>query len=234
MVTKMRNSKAVFLKQAKDIGKNKTILIQFVMFPVLVVIMEKLVVMDGMPEHFFVRLFSSMYIGMAPLVSMAAILAEEKEECTLKMLLMSDVKPAEYLFGTGSCVWLACMAGACVFGIVGEYKGKDFLFFLLIMAAGTAASLLIGAAIGTWSRNQMVAISLGVPVMLVFAFLPMLSMFNETIGRIAKITYSEQISILIAGLGQRGAGPENAAIILLNIAAAFGCFVLAYRRCGLG
>ncbi|MBD5457835.1 MAG: ABC transporter permease [Lachnospiraceae bacterium] len=230
----MRNSKAVFLKQAKDIVKNKTILIQFVMFPMLVIIMENLVVMEDMPEHFFVRLFSSMYIGMAPLVSMAAILAEEKEECTLKMLLMSDVKPAEYLLGTGSCVWLACMAGACVFGVVGEYEGKAFLTFLLIMAVGMIASLLIGAAIGTWSRNQMVATSLGVPVMLVFAFLPMLSMFNETIERVAKITYSEQISILIDGLGQSGAGFENIAIILLNIAAAFGCFVLAYRRCGLG
>ena len=175
-----------------------------------------------------------MDIGMAPLISMAAILAEEKEECTLKMLLMSDVKPAEYLLGTGSCVWLACMAGACVFGIVGKYEGKAFLSFLLIMAAGAAASLLVGAAIGTWSRNQMMATSLGVPVMLVFAFLPMLSMFNETIARIAKITYSEQISVLIGGLGQSGAGLENVIIILLNIAAAFGCFVLAYRRCGLG
>lgn len=102
------------------------------------------------------------------------------------------------------------------------------------MAAGAAASLLVGAAIGTWSRNQMMATSLGVPVMLVFAFLPMLSMFNETIARIAKITYSEQISVLIGGLGQSGAGLENVIIILLNIAAAFGCFVLAYRRCGLG
>ena len=175
-----------------------------------------------------------MYIGMAPLVSMAAILAEEKEVCTLKMLLMSDVKPVEYLLGTGSCVLFACMAGACVFGIVGEYEGKNFLSFLVIMAVGTTASLLIGAAIGTWSRNQMMATSIGVPVMLVFAFLPMLSMFNETIGRVAKFTYSEQISILIGGLGQNGAGLENVVIILFNIAAAFGCFVLAYRRCGLG
>jgi len=233
MVMKMRNSKAVFLKQAKDIVKNKTILIQFIMFPMLVIIMEELVVMDDMPEHFFVRLFATMYIGMAPLVSMAAILAEEKEECTLKMLLMSDVKPAEYLFGTGSCVWLACMAGACVFGVVGEYEGKAFLSFLLIMAVGIIASLFIGAAIGTWSRNQMMATSLGIPVMLIFAFLPMLSMFNDSIGRFAKVTYSEQIGILIDGLGRDGASFENVAIVLLNIAAAFGCFVLAYRRCGL-
>ena len=74
----MRNIKAVFLKQVKDIFKNKTILVQFVMFPMLVIIMENVVVIEGMPEHFFVRMFSFMYIGMAPLISMAAILAEEK------------------------------------------------------------------------------------------------------------------------------------------------------------
>lgn len=230
----MKNMRAVFLKQAKDTLKNKTILIQFVMFPMLAVAMEHFMAIEGMPEHFFVKMFSAMYVGMAPLVSMAAVLAEEKEACTLKMLMMSDVKPSEYLFGTGSCIWLACMMGACVFAIVGGYKGKMFWEFLLIMAVGTAASILIGAAIGTWSRNQMMATSVSVPVMLVFSFLPMLSLFNETIGRVAKITYSEQVSILINGLGQRTVDFENAAVLVLNIAVAFGCFAFAYKRCGLG
>lgn len=228
----MRNTGAVFWKQAKDTMKNKTILIQFVMFPLLAVVMENFIAIEGMPEHFFVKMFSAMYIGMAPLVSMAAVLAEEKETGTLKMLLMSDVKPFEYLFGTGSCVWLACVVGSCVLGIVGEYKGKMFFAFLLIMAVGTMASILIGAAIGTWSRSQMMATSIGVPVMLVFAFLPMLSMFNETIGRIAKITYSEQISILINGLGQQAVKFESVAILFFNAAAAFGCFAFAYKKCG--
>ena len=102
------------------------------------------------------------------------------------------------------------------------------------MAVGTAASILIGAAIGTWSRNQMTAASIGVPYMLVFSFLPMLSIFNETIGRVAKITYSEQVSILINGLGRQDVRFENIAVLLLNIAVAFGCFAFAYKRSGLG
>lgn len=230
----MKNAGAVFCKQAKDTLKNKTILIQFVMFPILAVVMENFIDIEGMPELFFVKMFSAMYVGMAPLVSMSAVLAEEKEGCTLKMLMMSDVKPSEYLLGTGSCIWLACMAGACVFGIVGKYAGKEFFLFLLIMAVGTVVSIFVGAAIGTWSRNQMMATSIGVPVMLVFSFLPMLSMFNETIARIARYTYSEQVSIFIGGLGQQAVRVENAAILFLNIAAAFGCFAYAYKRCGLG
>ncbi|MCM1038832.1 MAG: ABC transporter permease [Roseburia sp.] len=227
----MKNIKAVFWKQLKDTLKNKTILIQFVMFPLMAVLMEHFVVVEGMPEHFFVKLFASMYIGMAPICSMSSILAEEKETCTLKVLLMSDVKPAEYLLGTGSYVWAACMAGACVLAFTGEYKGREFAWFLLIMAVGIMASLLIGAAVGTWSKNQMAAISLGMPVMIVFAFLPMLSMFNETIKKAARFAYSEQIDIMINNIGVVSA--ENMTVILLNIVIALGLFLFAYRRCGL-
>lgn len=232
----MRNIKAVFWKQIKDTFKNKTILIQFVMFPIMVCIMENIVVLEDMPEHFFVKLFAAMYIGMAPLTVMASIISEEKEYGTLKVLLMSDVKPSEYLLGTGGYIWLACMLGSCVFAIVGQYQGKALAAFLLIMAAGILASLLIGAAIGTWSRNQMMATSIGVPAMMVFAFLPMLSMFNETIKKAAKIVYSEQISILLNQLGEEmteAIAAENVVIILLNMAVALICFIFAYRKCGL-
>lgn len=229
----MRNIKAIFWKQVKETFKNKTILIQFIMFPLMEIIMENAVVMQDMPEHFFTKLFAVMYIGMAPLISMTAVLSEEKEDCTLKVLMMSDVKPVEYLLGTGSYIWTACMAGALVFAVVGELKGSNFLAFMLIMSVGIIASLFVGAAIGTWSRNQMMATSLSVPVMMVFSFLPMLSMFNETIQKAAKFTYSEQISILINQLGQETAGFENIIVILLNVLVAFVCFVCAYRRCGL-
>ncbi len=76
----MRNVSAIFRKQLKDTLKNKTVLIQFIMFPVLTLIMNNAIRIDGMPENFFVNLFATMYIGMAPLTSMAAIIAEEKEK----------------------------------------------------------------------------------------------------------------------------------------------------------
>ena len=100
----MKNIKAIFIKQIKDTLKNKIVLIQFIMFPLFTILMENAVIMQDMPEHFFVTLFAAMYIGMAPLTSMAAIISEEKEKNTLRVLLMSDVKPHEYLLGTGSYI----------------------------------------------------------------------------------------------------------------------------------
>ncbi len=229
----MKNITAIFQKQIKDTFKNKAVLIQFLMLPVISVVMENSIHIEGMPEHFFANLFAVMYIGMAPLTSMAAIISEEKEMNTLRVLLMSNVKSAEYLIGVGSYILIACMLGGLMIGTGGNYRGLPLLAFLGIMAVGILASLLIGAVIGTFSRNQVMATSLTVPIMCIFSFLPMLSMFNGTIEKIAKITYSQQISILINGIDHINVSCENAGIILINIGAAAILFGYAYKKCGL-
>ena len=59
----MKNIKAVFMKQILDTIKNKTVFIQFLMFPIIAVIMENAVKIEDMPEHFFAKLFAE--IGRA-------------------------------------------------------------------------------------------------------------------------------------------------------------------------
>ena len=224
---------AILWKQIKDTLKNKTILIQFVMFPALTLIMENAVKMEGMPERFFATLFAVMYMGMAPLTAMASIISEEKEKNTLRVLRMANVKPAEYLVGVGVYIWLICMIGAGVIGVAGKYEGSAFCNFMCIIGIGILVSVLIGAAIGTWSKNQMTATSITVPVMMVFSFLPMLSMFNEGIAKVAKITYSQQINTLLNRAGQMEVKPEQAGVILLNMVIAIILFAVAYRKTGL-
>ncbi|MBQ8410253.1 MAG: ABC transporter permease, partial [Ruminiclostridium sp.] len=121
----MKNITAVFLKQVKETFRNKAILIHFVMFPVLVIIMENAIKLENMPEHFFVKLFAIMFVGMAPLICMSSIISEEKENNTLRVLMMSNVKPFEYLIGVGAYVWIMCIIGAVVFAVCGDYSGKD-------------------------------------------------------------------------------------------------------------
>ncbi len=217
-------------KQLQDTLKNKEVLIQFLMFPILSVIMNSVVKIEGMPENYFVNMFASMYIGMAPLVAMSSIIAEEKEKNTLRVLLMSDVKPLEYIAGVGGYIWLLCMAGGLIFCATGKYRGLAAFQFMCIMAVGIVVAMLIGAGIGIWSKSQMSATSVTVPVMLVFSFLPMMAAFNHTVEKIAKLTYSQQISLLIQKTGNLHVTFENAAVILLNMAAALAVFCLAYRK----
>ena len=142
----MNNTIAIFRKQLKDTLKNKTVLIQFVMFPILTLVMNYATEIDGIPKDFFVNLFAAMYIGMAPLTSIAAIMAEEKENNTLRVLMMSNVKSYEYLLGIGSYVWSTCMFGSFVICIAGDYKLWVSIIFMGIMGIGILVSLLIGAA----------------------------------------------------------------------------------------
>ncbi len=226
----MNNIAAVFVKQWKDTLKNKTVLIQFLMFPAMTLLMENAVKLDGMPEHFFAKLFAVMFVGMAPLTSTSAIIAEEKEQNTLRVLMMSNVTPVQYLLGVGSYVWLLCMAGSIVFGLCSGYSAPEFALFFSIMAAGLLLSILLGAIIGIWSKNQMAATSLTVPVMMVFSFLPMLAMFNEAIEKIAKFAYSQQIFLLINHIGTAEIQMDSILIIAVNMLLAIGIFLVVYKK----
>lgn len=230
----MKNTIIIYRKQLKDTGKNMALWIQFVMFPVMAAIMENSIRVEGMPEHFFVGMFTVMHVGMAPLTVSAAIISEEKEKNTLRMLRFANVKPLEYLCGTGGFVFTACMAGGVAFGFLGGYMGEKLLLFCLIMAAGILDSMLFGAAIGVWSRTQIAATAVVTPMMMVFAFLPMLAMFNQTIEKIADIAYSQHIQLLLNSLNAgTPAEAKNVIVIAANVMIAAVLFGIAYRRRGL-
>lgn len=226
----MRKVRTIFLKQIKDTLKNKAVFIQFVLFPAIALIMENAIEIENMPEHFFVLLFSTMYIGMAPLTCISSIISEEKETGTLGMLRMSNVRAWEYLAGIGVYVFVLCMAGSFVLAWAGEYKGWRMGAFLMVLAMGILISMLVGAIIGLISKNQMSATSVTVPVTMVFAFLPMLSIFNEKIREIAKFVYSYQIQDALGRIGEmdgmkeviREGRPEILGVNLLIAAVLFG------------
>lgn len=230
----MKNIITIFKKQLKDTLKNMAVLIQFVMFPILAIIMTRAVRLDDMPPNFFVILFSTMYIGMAPLSSMSSIIAEEKEQNTLRVLRMAKVSPFQYLLGIGSYVLTACILGSVVFcllltGMTTKEKG----IYLLLMILGIVTSGLLGAAIGIGCKDQMTATSISLPVMMVFSFLPMLSMFNDTIKNVAKFTYSEQLRLLINGIGTSGDHQFSGIILSCNVALFLTVFLVLYHRKGL-
>ena len=226
----MRHIVAILWKQMKDTFKNKAILIQFLMFPVMTIIMENAMKIDNMPKHFFANLFAVMYIGMAPLTSMSAIISEEKEKNTLRVLHMSNVKATEYFAGNALYIWSLCMLGSVVIGLAGGYQGEVLIKFMLVMAVGHLISTMLGAAIGAFSKNQMMATGISVPVMMVFSFLPMLSMFNETIKSVAKVFYSQQLNLLIGNVQNLKIGTECIVVMGINVVLIGGAFALAYGR----
>ncbi len=227
----MHNISVIIKKQLKDTLKNKTVLIQFVMFPVLTLIFENAINIPDMPELFFTKLFSVMYMGMAPLVAVASVIAEEKEKNTLRVLTMANVKAWEYLAGIGIYVWTICMAGAGVMATT--LSSGDIPFYLGVMAAGFIISIAIGACIGIIASNQMAATSLSLPVMLIFSFMPMLAMFNDKIEKIAGIFYTQQIRELLGNMTFDGIKTETMLVVAVNALLALSLFFAAFKRKGL-
>lgn len=227
----MKNSMIIIKKQLKDTLKNKTILIQFILFPMMTLIMENAIHMEEMPEHFFTKLFSIMYIGMAPLTSVASIISEEKEKNTLRVLLMANMKPLQYLMGIGVYVWSICMMGAVVMA-TGLPK-QDILMYLFIMAIGFMISIFVGACIGIFATNQMSATSLVMPVMTVLSFLPMLALFNEKIEKMARFFFTQQLKLCLNDMSIMGHSNETYIVLLVNVIITLIVFGLAFKKKGL-
>lgn len=229
----MRNICIIFKKQLKDTLKNKTILIQFILFPLMTVVMENSIQLEGMAEHFFAKLFSIMYIGMAPLAAVSSIISEEKEKNTLRVLIMANVKPWQYLMGIGLYVWSICMLGAGVIGLATAFNHEQFIFFMSVMGLGFMISILAGATVGILAHNQMMATSVVMPMMMVLSFLPMISMFNEKVEKVAKITYTGQLREILYNMSWDLILNNSIVVIGINAICFLALFTIAYRKNGL-
>jgi len=227
----MQNVLVIFKKQLRDTLKNKMILIQFVMFPVLTLIMENCITIKDMPEHFFTKLFAVMYIGMAPLVSASSVIAEEKEKDTLRVLMHANIKPWQYLAGVGAYIWSICMIGALLMAT--GLPSDERIFFMCVMAIGFVISIVAGACVGIFAKNQMTATSVVMPVMLVLSFAPMLAMFNDIIKKGATVFYTQQLRLVFDEMTWSAFSGKSVMIICINALLFVLLFAVLYRKKGL-
>lgn len=66
-----------------------------------------------------------------------------------------------------------------------------------------------------------------------FSFVPMLSLFNTTIAKIAKFIYTEQVGLMIGRVNNLQLEAENICIVIVNMLIAVILFIAAYKKCGL-
>ena len=66
--------------------------------------------------------------------------------------------------------------------------------------------------------------------MMIFSFLPMLFMFNDSIGKVAKYFYSEQLYLLINDFSAIEIELKTITILAVNIFVILSCFIIAYRK----
>lgn len=222
---------AVAFKQFKDIFKNKTILLQFIIFPIVTISM-----MIAVPEQEIKQtlpfMFATMFIGLTPLTCMASIIAEEKEKNTLSSLQFAFVKPFEYLTGISIVIILACISINLIFSMLIDCSLIIKLKIFSILCLGTLPSVILGSVLGMLSKNQMSIASLVSPVSMIISMLPLFSSFNDNIKSISKFIYTQQISDILNDISN-GISFQKISVILVNILIFVTLFIIIYKKKGL-
>ena len=229
----MRVVKTIFIKQAKDMFKNMGVLVQFIVFPVVALIMTRLVALptEDMPNNMFVTMMGAIFVGMGLITVTAGILAEEIESKSLRMLVMAGVKPHQYLLGVGGFIFVAGAITSIAFGLMGDFTGLEFIKFVGIMVAGAAASIILGATIGIFAKNTQAATGLSMPIAMILGFTPMITNFNEPLERVAIIFHTQQLNIITNDFSANLV--KAFAIIGANILVLTVLFAIAYKKKGL-
>ncbi len=229
----MRNAKAIFTKQAKDMFRSPMMLVQFVIYPAVALIMTELIAKSNpdIPNNMFVTMMGAIFAGMALIMSMASAIAEDVERKSLRLLVMAGVKPHEYLLGTGGFILLAGIVVSVVFGLIGDFSGAELARFLAVMVTGIIASIVLGAIVGMLAKNQQTATAIATPLAMILGFTPMISQFNETVEKAASVLYTQQLNVIVNDFSANFA--QAMAVIGANILILLVLFVFAYRKKGL-
>lgn len=228
---RVRIISGIFEKQMKDLMKNMHILMLFFVYPIVALVMTS--VMPGEvgfgSETFFISVFATMHCIFSPIVATTSTISEEKEKNTLRLLIMSNVKPVDYLISVGGFIFICTILSSLIFLLAAEFTFLSSLKLLLLIAVGSICSIILGLSIGAFSKNMAAANAIAVPIGMIFAFLPMLSNFNEKIADISKFTYGYQISILISSY-DFNISTQNITIILINLMIFTLMFIYVFKR----
>jgi len=245
----MRSLKAIFKKQIKDTLKNIPTLINFIIFPLVAFAMSFIMptgfgeeipaeiaelLAAGMPN--MVLMMAAIFAGMGLIPAVAGIIAEDIEKKSLRFLNMAGVKPPAYLLGVGSVTFLLSIGTSIAFGIISDFSGRAFWVFVASMLSGVAASIVLGATIGIFCKNQQAATGLSMPFAMILGFGPMMAQFNDTIARALHVFYTQQLNVIAdyLTLGTSETPLWQAfAIMWANVAVLAVLFAVVYKKKGL-
>ena len=227
--------KALAQKELKDFAKNKNISIAC-MLPLIIVFIFGLLSrndenfpMSGMD---LLSLGLSMNLVFVSTFAMSMLIAEEKEKNTLRTLMLSSVKPYEFLLGKAIVIF--------VFGLLTNiamyfFTGMDasyLHYYVMMTSVLSMIMMLVGASIGMMAKDQMSTSIIGMPVVLLFLLLPVVAAANKTIESITDLLPNQIIMSSIEETIQLGSFQFtflNNVLMVIWFGVSLGLFTYAYK-----
>ncbi|WP_125588217.1 ABC transporter permease [Companilactobacillus jidongensis] len=191
----LRKINAIFQLKLQSIITNVSIMVAPMLAVGFVLIMKISMPKEVMTGAFLLGFGVLFNAIMGGIMTGSYPLAEEKEKNTLRVLMTSSVNGAEFIIGSIiPSIIMIIIVNIILVPIAGVSMDKiNWPIYLIYTTLSGFISILIGYIIGIYSKNQMQAGNLSMPILLIFTMTPMFQMINKTIQNIASYTYSGTI-----------------------------------------
>lgn len=223
-----RKIKAIFKKEIKDAFKSNRIVFLFLLFPVFAYVISMAMKGNAGTNPL---VFLMMHVSMIPLMVTAALIAEEKDKNTLRVLILSNIRPMQYLLGVGSFVFIINIITSSLFLPLLHLDPVYIPKFLLVIAIGILCSTILGAIVGVLVKSGANIAGATLPVSLIFAFIPLLATgsSNPIITSIASFLYSGELMIILFDIANNFTF-SGVSIMLVNVVVLLTIFTFVYNQ----
>lgn len=235
----LKNVWLMFKLRAILIVKNSTI----AMFPLLaigyVVIFKGIVSANQGPAMIWILSMAILFnTVMSGLMFSTIPLATEKENKTLSVLLNSQVTSREYMLGTMLLSVLTIVITDILAVLVSGISWQQLPFggFLFLSIVTTIISSLIGDFVAIVVPSQTLASFITLPLMFIFAIIPMFKSFSTLAARISDATYSGimmNFMIKSVATGKNGWSLSDMMLMIVWLIGTLLFLLIAYRKKGL-
>jgi len=191
----MRNTIAIFKNQFNEFAADKEQLMLFILFPGLAFFQTRIVDLDeGIYPYQVLIGVAGMFVTAVMIMIIPPLIAEHRENGSLRFMVMSGIKPLSYLVGIGSFFVVLNMLVGLFFAWLGEFSGVALVNFLLTVFLGVICSILVGSIIGIISKNRQKAMGFSMPIGMGLALLPLFAQQLESIQPLINLLYFDRIN----------------------------------------
>ena len=197
----MRNALAVFRKQWLDSSTVKSIVVQVLFYPAILLLFS---FGDSFREEStriaVLSAIAPIFIGSSPMLTVNSLIRDDKYSGALRSLMLASVRPKEYMTGVSLFMLVISVISSVLIGLAGGLLMQALPLFILAMTLAALVTVLLGCAASLRGANISNAALLLSVFSLVNGMLPILETVYPAIHVITRFWYTQQIKDIIVNL----------------------------------
>lgn len=179
----------------------------------------------------------SLNLCMDGFLMVGTAIAEEKEKHTLRVLMTSSVTGMQYFIGSILFPFvLMNIINIVVLVISGISMSQvSVAAFLLVSAAASLISCVMGMIVGLCAKNQMNANLISYPLVIVLMMIPMFGNLSEKLHHISGFLFTGVLTEMASGFAEGMSytlKPLDIAVLIGELIISILVFLVLYRRNG--